>query len=142
MTEDLGRQLEEAFAALRAEDAGRAPSFETTLATAGRRAAGDPGVRILPFERRPFRWAAAGAGLAAAAVLAALLVSGPGGDDAFEAAVTSYSQVMGGSGWRSPTASLLDVPGRSLLGTVPGIGTGVGTPGARGPAPDARGGDG
>lgn len=59
--------------------------------------------------------------LAAAAAVAGLLVFGGGtdGDDEFERLVADYS--ASAAGWRSPTASLMDIPGVDL-GAVPSIG--------------------
>lgn len=61
---------------------------------------------------------------AAAAVATILLVGlpGPDGDAEFERLVADYSTTA--TAWRSPTASLLEIPGVDL-GAVPSIGTGL-----------------
>jgi len=62
---------------------------------------------------------------AAAAVAALILVNGPSSADRdFEQLVADYSADFG-SGWRSPTASLMQTPGVDL-GAVPSVGSGMG----------------
>ncbi|MDX1495559.1 MAG: hypothetical protein R3253_15940 [Longimicrobiales bacterium] len=120
---DRPEELVRDFDALKHEvrAAGRVPDFGAMMARAKEQAAGDE-----PTPVRIRRWAP----LAAAAAVAALLLSGlPGDDDEreFERLVASYSETAGT--WRSPTASLMDIPGVDL-GAVPSFGgaPGVVTP--------------
>jgi hypothetical protein len=64
--------------------------------------------------------------LAAAAMIATVLVypGQPSSEDAFAEAVHAFQNDPALGAWRSPTAGLLDVPGRALLSTVPSVGTG------------------
>ena len=94
---------------------------ERTLRAAGRRRA------LLP---------AAWASVAVAATFAGLLlVNGRGAEVDFERVVLEYARDGAGGAWRSPTSSLLEVPGSELIRTVPSVG-GVLPPSGR----DARGG--
>lgn len=112
-------ELRARFQAQRAADAGRTPDFAHMLAHAQASA----GVRGTLRRRRVRRVLYAG-GLAAAAVIAALLVipRGSTGDDAFERTVRAYQSGPAMGAWRSPTDVLLDVPGSALISTVPGVG--------------------
>lgn len=112
-------ELRARFQAQRAADAGRTPDFTAMLA----QAQADAGVRGTLRRRRVRRMLYA-SGLAAAAVIAALLVipRGPSGEDAFERAVRAYQNGPAMGAWRSPTDILLDVPGSALISTVPGVG--------------------
>lgn len=101
---ELGR----AFERLRAEDASMAPDFARMLSAAEAESAAS--VTRLPGRRR-MRWAAGGAGLAAAAI-AGLFLAGLRADARFEAAVAS---LQGSDEWSSPTDFLLEVPGWDLM---------------------------
>ncbi len=107
------------FQAQRAADAGRTPEFAAMLAGA-KANAGMHGT----LRRRRMRRVLYASGLAAAAVIAALLVipRGPSSEDAFERAVRTYQNGPAMGAWRSPTDVLLDVPGSTLISTVPGVG--------------------
>ncbi|MBT8488711.1 MAG: hypothetical protein HKN72_12320 [Gemmatimonadetes bacterium] len=74
--------------------------------------------------RRDFRRLGRWIPVAAAAAVAGLLLfsGGTGGDDEFERLVADYSASAGD--WRSPTASLMDIPGVDL-GSVPSFGGGL-----------------
>lgn len=74
--------------------------------------------------RRDFRRFGRWIPVAAAAAVAGLLLlgDGSGGDDEFERLVLDYSASAGD--WRSPTASLMNIPGVDL-GSVPSIGRGL-----------------
>jgi len=60
----------------------------------------------------------------AAAIAGVLLVEGHHGsaEAEFESLVAAYAADGAGGAWRSPTASLLDVPGMSLTRTMPAVG--------------------
>jgi hypothetical protein len=122
--------LRGAFAALRAETG--APEFEAVLDRARAdliaaprldvEAGGSSDVRAHSRGRtlRIGGWASAAV---AATVAALLLTDGWADADAeFEALVASYSADVTAGGWRSPTSSLLDVPGMELVRTLPSIG--------------------
>lgn len=109
MTDDPEqRELERAFAALRAEDRRSAPDFERLLA---RQPAGAGSRR----SARRLRLAAAAATVLVLAVGAALWWTRPAGD---EMPVDTGPLIA----WRAPTDVLLDTPGRSLLADLPVFG--------------------
>lgn len=111
-------ELNESFGKLRAEDARRAPDFETMLRKAQAEAP-------LSLPRHRLRnWSLAVGTLAAAAMAGVMLTAGDP-DAEFEARVAAYTTDIGSIGWASPTDVLLDVPGMDLLTTVPSIGTGA-----------------
>ncbi len=119
MTDDRPEDdLSGEFRAMRArlERTGAVPDFDAMMRRARADATRSPERGSHPrFAWR--RWAP----LAAAAALAGILVVGPGRDDAdaeFERLVSDYAELMAGAAGRSPTASLLDVPGVDL-GAVP-----------------------
>ena len=101
---ELGR----AFERLRAEDASMAPDFARMLSAAEAESAASV---ITPPRRRITRWAAGGAGLAAAAI-GGLFLAGLRADARFEAAVASLRVP---DEWSSPTDFLLEVPGWDLM---------------------------
>lgn len=113
------RDLADAFARLRAEDARVAPDFTSMMiraeavqaerATVGRTTAG----RTIGPQRRALRWTLAGAGLAAAAA-GVLFFSGLLAEARFQAAVASVAAL---EPWGSVTDPLMDVPGASLMGS-------------------------
>jgi hypothetical protein len=117
--------LRERFEAMRRDDAGRAPRFASLLARAQEEAARDGGWR---WRSARVAWRRAGwaSGLAAAAVIAALIVIPRvrSQEDAFEQAVQAFQTDPALGAWRSPTASLLDVPGSDLITTLPRLGAG------------------
>jgi hypothetical protein len=121
---DDGR-LREAFHAYRAEvrGSGRIPQFDEMIARAREAGAQTTIVPIDVLTRRRSPWIAAASVAAAAAAATVLLMSRgePQGDVDFERLVMSYSTSSTGSGWVSPTAELLDVPGSELLRGMPAI---------------------
>jgi hypothetical protein len=119
--------LRERFEAMRREDAGRAPRFASVLARARDEAGLEQGREKSSVRRgHPLSWrrAAWASGLAAAAVIAALIVIPRVGseEDAFEQAVQAFQTDPALGAWRSPTASLMNVPGSSLITTMPRVG--------------------
>jgi hypothetical protein len=114
-------ELRARFDAQRRADANQAPSFETMMGRA-RTPSGDVVTTPRRFERRRFMYAS---GLAAAAVIAALLVipRTRSSEDTFEDAVRAFQTNPALGAWQSPTDGLLDVPGSQLISTVPGVGT-------------------
>jgi len=132
-------ELREEFRALRQDLAagGGVPDFQTMVAAARARAAsGDPA----PSPRhRPrialLRWAP----LAAAAAAALLLLGRPGSDaDAeFERLVSDYRTLASTGVLRSPTRSLLDIPGVDL-GAVPSFGPSLSGAGPGSASPEGR----
>jgi len=110
------------FAAQRRAEASGAPLFAAVLARARAEvAAGAPAIAPRRLTLRRFAYAGS---LAAAAAIAAILVL-PGqrsSEEAFAEAVRAFQNDPALGAWRSPTAALLDVPGRELLLTVPGVG--------------------
>jgi hypothetical protein len=118
--------LRDEFHRLRArtEEPGSVPDFGAMMARAKADAVRAPS-SIAP-RRRPRRALVLG-GWATAALAAAfaglLLVDRAGSDDeAFERLVASYATDVAGGAWASPTAALLDVPGRSLTRSMPAVG--------------------
>ncbi len=85
---------------------------------------GPSGARTSEDARRDFRRFGRWIPVAAAAAVAGLLLfgDGTGGDDEFERLVSDY--VASAGDWRSPTASLMNIPGVDL-GSVPSIGRGL-----------------
>jgi hypothetical protein len=116
-------ELRARFDAQRRADASQAPGFASMLARA-RTEAVAAGSAKAPrrIERRRVMYAS---GLAAAAVIAALLVipRTRSSEDTFEDAVRSFQNNPALGAWQSPTDGLLDVPGSRLITTVPGVGT-------------------
>ena len=127
MKDPRDTELEAFFQALREEDARKVPSFEESMIrarrAAGRAAHGRAADRwATPRVRRGVLWG--GSLLAAAALAALVLLPGPGASDAaFEHAVRSYMSSPAGGAWRSPTDALLDLPGSSVLSTLPRVGS-------------------
>jgi hypothetical protein len=116
-------ELRARFDAQRRAEAGEAPSFDAMIAGARFEAADVPGTAR--GRRVRLRRLVYAGGLAAAAAVAAVLVI-PGsraGEDAFEEAVRVFQTDPALGAWRSPTAGLLEVPGRQLMSTVPSVGT-------------------
>jgi hypothetical protein len=116
-------ELRARFDAQRRAEANQAPAFASMMARARAEAAATgPVIAPRRFERRRFMYAA---GLAAAAVIAALLVTprSPSDEDAFEHAVRAFQSDPALGAWQSPTDGLLNVPGSQLISTVPGVGT-------------------
>jgi hypothetical protein len=117
-------ELRARFEAQRDAEAKQAPSFESMLARAraGATAADAAATTLYRVKRRRFVYSA---GVAAAAVIAALLVipRAQSSEAAFEQAVRAFQTNPALGGWQSPTDGLLDVPGSQLISTVPGVGT-------------------
>lgn len=126
------RELKADFETLRAElrSAHRVPDFHAMMERA-RQAAHEVDEPVVSMEAarssqqarldlmRLGRWIP----VAAAAAVAGLFLFGggeSGGDDQFERLVADYS--ASAASWRSPTASLMDIPGVDL-GAVPSFGT-------------------
>lgn len=128
---DGEEELRQDFRALRAELArsGRVPGFEAMLRRARAEATSGAGARVsgegpVGEEPRPSVRRRLWTALAAAAAAAGLLLVGLPRSDAdaeFERLVSDYSANPSGGAWRSPTASLLDIPGVDL-GSVPSFG--------------------
>jgi len=126
-SEDLRRLFRE----LRSQEALSAPAFQDMMVRARDEARqstearesslqGRSGGRLRTVRSRLL----AGAGLLAAAAVAALMLVGipDATDHSFEEAVRSFSTNPALGAWRSPTRDLLKVPGMELLRTVPDIG--------------------
>lgn len=119
------------FRALRGdmEGAGGVPDFDSMMRRA-REEASAPPARIRPGAPWWRPWVPLAA---AAAIVGVLLVdrSGADGDAEFERLVSDYSTMVAGGVWRSPTSSLMHVPGVDL-GAVPSFRgyTGAARPGA------------
>lgn len=119
------------FVDLRAEAVRGAPSFASVLERASAEARDQPALGIVrgggPGTRRRVVRVGAWASLAVAATVAGLLLldggslTGPSEDDQFAALVAAYSDLSVGA-FRSPTSSLLDVPGMELVRGVPSLG--------------------
>jgi hypothetical protein len=111
------------FDAQHRADASQAPGFASMLARA-RAEAAPAGLAKAPgrIGRHRLMYVS---GLAAAAVIAALLVipRTRSSEDMFEDAVRSFESNPALGAWQSPTDGLLDVPGSQLITTVPGVGT-------------------
>ncbi len=104
---DDDRDLRERFQALRREDSGRTPSFQTTLVTGRARRAAESAPR-----RRALGLAVATA--VAAGVALVLLFSQHGRPGVAVDLATAH--------WEAPTDFLLRIPGDELLRTVPQLG--------------------
>jgi hypothetical protein len=150
--------LRDLFQEFRAEDRQLAPEFSRLMDRAKTEAGGvgqqdREGVRTIPgirvgdrirgaatsaeaWVRFHRRWIWSG-GLAAAAAVTALLLTGPPArtDADFERVVSSYATDPAMGAWTSPTDGLLQVPGTDLLRTVPRIGR-PRLPGEQARAPD------
>ena len=124
------RDLERAFARLRAHDEAHRPDAADVLARARaeadrlRATASDESPAdefTAARRRRRLGWGLPGLGAALAAAAAGLLLldSGPGtdGDADFERVVEAWTTT--GGAWRSPTDPLLRTPGDRILRTVP-----------------------
>lgn len=133
-------ELREEFQALRRDltAGGGVPDFQTMMATARARAGARAPAPSSP--RRPrvalLRWAPLAAAAAAAALL---LLGGPGSDaDAeFERLVSDYRTLASTGALRSPTRSLLDIPGVDL-GAVPSFGPSSSGAGPGSASPEGR----
>ena len=116
-------ELRTRFAELKRLQALRTPAFADVMAGARQQIASESTRlhRASVFTVRRVGWA----GLAAAAVIAALLVvpRARSGEDEFEKAVQAFNDNPALGSWRSPTDALLNVPGSQLMSTVPAIGT-------------------
>ena len=104
MVEHDDQELAKRFAALRAREEARTPPFDAVLDAARRRAP-------RPVPIRPWRAMAAAAAVMIAIAGSWLALRPRGG------ALTSVPVWE----WRSPTASLLDVPGTHLLNAMPAL---------------------
>lgn len=138
--------MRERFAELRTETraSGRVPDVDAMLSRARAEAAAAPDLRVVdggapraaPFRpRRRFVLAGAWTSAALAAAVAGLILTGRGGSDdedlEFERLVATYATELGPAVRRSPTSSLMQVPGMELLRSVPSLGgpaLGAGTP--------------
>ena len=122
-------ELRARFADLRDEVACSTPSFAAMLERAQARQQPELGV-IDGGAARPRRRVLAVGAWASAAIAATvaglLLFDGDlttrSADDEFADLVAAYSQDMSAGAWRSPTSSLLDVPGMELVRGVPSLG--------------------
>lgn len=119
--------LRERYEAMRREDSGRAPRFASVLARARVEAAREQSQeKSSVWRSHPLAWRRVGwaSGLAAAAVIAALIVIPRIGsdEDAFEEAVHAFQTDPALGAWRSPTASLMDLPGSHLITSMPRVG--------------------
>jgi hypothetical protein len=129
--------IRERFAELRAETraSGRVPDVDAVLARARAEAAASPELRVLDDgtpraaptrSRRRFVLAGAWTSAALAAAVAGLILTGRGGSDdedlEFERLVATYAMELGPAVRRSPTSSLMQVPGMELLRSVPSLG--------------------
>jgi hypothetical protein len=114
---DLRARFEEQ----RRADASEAPSFADVMARARAEADAAPLATSHRFNLRRIAYIG---GLAAAAVIAALLVipRATSNEDAFEQAVRAYQSGTAAGAWKSPTDGLLNVPGSQLMTTVPSVG--------------------
>ena len=104
MVEHDDQELAKRFAALRAREGSQAPPFDAVLDAARRRAP-------RPVPIRPWRAMAAAAAVMIAIAGSWLALRPRGGA---LASVPVWE-------WRSPTASLLDVPGTHLLNGMPAL---------------------
>lgn len=126
--------LRERFHELRADMRARGvPAFGPMMGRAR-----DPGARrpalglaagqapgVPARARRLLRRGAWGSALLAAGVAGLFLVArtpGGGEDEEFERLVLAYTGLAQAGAWRSPTSSLLEVPGAELLRSVPRLG--------------------
>jgi hypothetical protein len=124
--EDMRARFED----LRAET--RAPSFRAVLERAAIEARDRPALGLVRGDavrsRRRVLEIGAWASAAIAATVAGLLlfdgdlVQSSSEDDRFAELVAAYSQDLSAGAWRSPTSSLLDVPGMELVRAVPSLG--------------------
>ena len=123
------RDLEQAFAHLRARDHRRAPDAAEVLARAKAEiaAARDPlrspeSGDLSPKQRKAWvRWGVPGLSVALAAALATILLveRDSAADVAFDRVLASYVETH--ASLRSPTDALLRLPGDEILRTVPRI---------------------
>lgn len=137
MTDDTREDgMRKDFRALRreVEESGAVPDFDAVMRRA-RAGAVEPTLQAHPGRAWWRPWVPLAA---AAAVVGVLLVGRPGsdGDAQFERLVADYSTMVAGGAWRSPTASLMHVPGVDL-GAVPSFGGYAGS--ARPDADDSEG---
>ena len=145
-------QIRRAFQAQRQDlERSSVPEFDSMLARARAEAAKVPELEVVQGgasdeatsagSPRDPRWRMATVGgwvsVAAAAAAVALLFVSPGTSEAdreFEALVRAYTNDVAAGALRSPTTSLLDIPGLDL-GAVPSVGSSL-----RGVVPAGRGG--
>lgn len=115
------------FQQLREEDRKRAPEFGILWARAREEAAGsgpETFSRRRATRRFPLRLVWGGSLLAAAAAATLLLARIPSTSDSeFVQVVQAYTSNPASGAWKSPTRSLLDLPGTTVLSTVPSLGT-------------------
>jgi hypothetical protein len=130
-TSESDDDLRARFGDLRADAERRAPSFASVLERASADLRDQPALGVvrgggLGARRRVVK-VGAWASLAVAATVAGLLLldggalTGPSEDDQFAALVAAYSDLSAGA-FRSPTSSLLDVPGMELVRGMPSLG--------------------
>jgi hypothetical protein len=115
-------ELRARFQAQRDKEAGDTPAFAPLLARARADAAqAEPVSTHQSWGRRRVLYAG---GLAAAALIATVLLlpRSESSEAAFERAVRNYQSASALGGWQSPTDGLLNVPGGSLMTSVPRIG--------------------
>jgi hypothetical protein len=105
------RDLRESFDALRREDEGASPAFNSMWDRAARRDAS----RRLTHASRQAVWVAAGVAFLAGATILYWTPSPPP-----EAVSADVARAF--AEWRAPTDFLLRTPGRELLETVPRVG--------------------
>lgn len=128
--------LRDEFQRLRSETEGaeRVPDFGAMMARAKAEASRPPmsvvdggSAADAVVVHRPRRalviggWATAAL---AAAIAGVMLVDSRGGnaEDTFERMVAAYTTDVAAGAWKSPTSSLLDVPGMSYTRSVPSVG--------------------
>ncbi|MGE0158516.1 MAG: hypothetical protein AB7T31_03835 [Gemmatimonadales bacterium] len=124
--DDLGTRFHE----LRADNERAVPPFAGVLERAAADARAQPALGIVRgggSRRRVLKMGAWASAALAAAVAGILLVdrpttSAPSADEQFAELVASYATDMSAGAWRSPTSSLLEVPGIELMRSVPSIG--------------------
>jgi hypothetical protein len=127
--------LRERFQELRGESArqGGLPDFDAMIARARAEATGRPTLGLLggaawrrggpATDYRRLARAGAWASFAVAATVAGLLLTDRRPREAeFERLVAAYATDASAGAWRSPTASLLAVPGMELTRSMPSIG--------------------
>jgi hypothetical protein len=122
--------LRDRFQELRAEAtrAGDTPEFGALMARAQAEATARPNLGVVdggaPWSRRRIVRVGGWASAALAATVAGLLMTnlGPSDDEEFARLVAAYSADASAGAWKSPTSSLLEVPGIELVRSLPSIG--------------------
>jgi hypothetical protein len=123
-------ELRARFGELRAKAGRSTPPFAAMLERAATEAREQPTLTVVRgggSRRRALRVGAWASGAVAATVAGLLLFDGgsaptASADEQFAELIASYASDMAAGAWRSPTSSLLDVPGIELMRSVPSIG--------------------